>query len=223
MSEASDRKKRERTEARIGLGSNILGLTAGAAATAAAARNPALRKPTPSNAGPLSRRMARYVKSPSGRGRLIRAGAAGALGLQVANTAGDVVANRVLARESKIGKEDAMPLIEQTFVSKAETAPVTGVGTNIEKRYYDSEADRQRRLGAAAGLLGGTAVVTGSEAARRVKTPLAELKNGDKARILRLKGKPKVVAGLAAVAAASGLGAAGAYKRGISRRNMTWQ
>lgn len=223
MSAASDRRKREQTEARIGLGSNILGLTAGAAATAAAARNPALRRPTPSNAGPASRRMARYIKSPGGRARLIRAGAVGALGLQVANTAGDVVANRVLARESKIGKEYPMPLIEQTFVSKAQTAPVTGHGTNIEKRYYDSEADRQRRLGAAAGVLGGTAIVAGSEAARRAGKPKAIKLNGEKGLAIVPKGSPKKLAGLAALAALAGAGSAASYKRGISRRNMTWQ
>lgn len=218
MSEASDRAKREKNQARVGLASNILGLTAGAAAVGAAARNPALRNPSPANAGPVARRAARYIKSPGGRARLFRAGAVGALGLQVANTAGDVVANRVLARESKIGKEYPMPLIEQTFVSKAETAPVTGMGVNLEKRYYDSEADRQRRLGAASGVLAGTAVVTGAEAARRV--PLKSIGAAVKAGI---KGNPKVAAGLAAAAAASGLGAAGTYKRGISRRNMTWQ
>jgi Putative phage serine protease XkdF len=93
--------EREKRQAQVGLASNILGLTAGGAAMVAAARNPALRKPVEANAGPVTSRAVKYVKSEGGRARLIRAGAAGALGLQVANTGGDVVANRVLNREAK--------------------------------------------------------------------------------------------------------------------------
>ena len=88
----------------------------------------------------------------------------------------------------------------------------------VEKRYYDSEADRQRRLGAASGVLGGVAVVTGAEAARRVP-----LKGVGRAVRAGIKGNPRVAAGLAAASGLSGLGAAASYKRGISRRNMTWQ
>ena len=362
MSKATEREKREKTQARVGLASNVVGLTAGVAATAAAARNKALRQPVQGNAGPATSRLTRYVKTPGGRARLIRAGAIGALGLQVTNTAGDVVANRVLSRESKIGKADIMPLIEQSYVSKGLTTPVTGVGVNIEKRakdslgrsgsqgvmddamyrqasdkairqavtrttvesgigggilggviggskagrkgavvgslvgahagpalggvqygllrrkrndpkvrrnaearllarqvgrlraqgkavqintqkwpelvgkrYFDAEADRQRRIGAASGILGGTAIVSGAAAARGIKGGKGVLqladgghragfqagfdvpKGGSVKRAVRTK------AGLAALAAASAGGSVASYKRGISRRNQTWQ
>ena len=111
---AEQREKFERKQAQVGLASNIVGLTAGVAATAAAARNPALRQKGVTNrfpgsnkvapGGPVTGRLAQRLKSPVGRARLIRAGAAGALGLQVLNTAGDVVANRVLSREAKVEK-----------------------------------------------------------------------------------------------------------------------
>jgi hypothetical protein len=92
---------KHKRQAQVGLASNVLGLTAGVAATAAAVRNPALKRPMMENAGPVVRRLAPYLKTNAGRARLIRTGAIGALGLQAANTGGDVIANRVLNRESK--------------------------------------------------------------------------------------------------------------------------
>ena len=101
-------QKRQRTEARVGLASNYLGLAAGSAGTVAAARNKALRRGgrTVEHAGPVTSRVGRMLKSPKARGKLYLAGAGGALGLQVANVGGDVVANRVLGRASKadVGK-----------------------------------------------------------------------------------------------------------------------
>lgn len=94
----------ERKQARVGLASNVVGLTAGVAALATAAKNPALRKvgATKAHAGPATKWLARRLNtSERNAARMYQAGAAGALGLQVANTGGDVVANRVLSRESK--------------------------------------------------------------------------------------------------------------------------
>ena len=95
--------KRQKKQAQIGLASNVLGMTAGTAALVAAARNPALRRTIPAayEGGPITSRASKYLKTNEGRARLYRAGAAGALGLQAANTGGDVVANRVLNREAK--------------------------------------------------------------------------------------------------------------------------
>ena len=110
-------QKKQRTEARIGLASNYLGLAAGTAGTVAAARNPALRKKTRTaeHAGPVTRRLGanRWLKAH--RGKLYLAGAGGALGLQVANVGGDVVANRVLGRASKadVGKAGTHPPLKE--------------------------------------------------------------------------------------------------------------
>lgn len=101
LTPAQKKAKQEKRQAQVGLASNVLGLAAGGAAVVAAARNPALRKTVPKVGGPITQRAGKYLKTDAGRARLYRVGAGGALGLQVANTAGDVVANRVLARESK--------------------------------------------------------------------------------------------------------------------------
>ena len=105
-------KRKRKRQAQIGYASNILGLGAGTAAVVAAARNPNL-KLKPENrfpgaehgargaGGPITNRIGNYVKSPASRARLYRAGAAGALALQVGNTAGDVAGNIVLGREAK--------------------------------------------------------------------------------------------------------------------------
>lgn len=97
-------EKEKRTQARVGLASNIVGMAAGTAAMVTAAKNPALKKggAHAGNAGPATRWLARKMgSSEASAAKLYRAGAAGALGLQVANTGGDLVANRVLSRESK--------------------------------------------------------------------------------------------------------------------------
>lgn len=96
----TERQKRERTQARVGLASNIVGLGAGAAGTAAALRDDRLKQ-----GGKIARRLfAAGQKVPRVSPTVGRAGAiaaGGALGLQVANLVGDSVANRVLSRASK--------------------------------------------------------------------------------------------------------------------------
>ena len=165
------------------------------------------------------------------------AAATGWLGFHGAELAGDVLGRRSINSQLKQKEQDMSKAlsVEQSFVSKAETAPVTGHGTNIEKRYYDSEADRQRRIGMATGILGGTGIVTGAAAANGLKADrgVTAAENGVRragvqASYLIPKGASakKVLGrkgGLAAVAAASGVGAVASYKRGISRRNQTWQ
>ena len=349
MAGSSAQADRERTEARIGYASNILGLTAGAAATGAALSNPALRKPSTSPPGPVSGRVIRHaegrekflgsarlkrmITSPRGRAALIAGGAGSALALQVANLGGDVVANRVLARESGM-KKSWSPVDGQSLVSKSEPVRVTGHGVNLEKalrnpfrmsqaradkkiarivhsmenpsprqqvkaqkwvaridgptaqairqtvggavsnavadsgpsfrrnavflsgaatvpvlayggvsaanrmadrkagktsvnkRNFNAEADRQRRLGLYAGLGLGSGLVTG-EAARRLYQGTAESQGAFvKPHRLRLKSMPRgKQAALAALLAASAGGIGGgawAYRRGIQERNQPW-
>jgi hypothetical protein len=94
VSSALKRKKRERTQARVALASNIVGGTAGVAATGTAWRDLQIaRGKTPKlrSVKALGKLKTKYPLTLAG----------GALALQAGNNIGDVVANRVLARESK--------------------------------------------------------------------------------------------------------------------------
>lgn len=333
--ELSQKERAERTQARVGLASNILGLAAGGAATAGALRKPALYKPALENAGPVTGRLLRgRTLSPRGR-RLIRAGAIGGLSLQAANVGGDVVANRVLSRESGVSKRDdrflrryrdrispaaeegyrylrsgrnarlgnaavssgiaalsggmgvhalrhgskgwaavggagallsaaaasssakdaarwsskmgkirakarereaagvygmgrrpeVVKSIEQSIVSKSALMLVTGHGVNIEKRNFDAEADRQRRLGLYAGLGAGGGLVLGDATRRRLNIRSRRTPVGRKV-MLTVPGSKKGKAALAALAAGSALGLGGgaaAYRLGVSERNNPWR
>jgi hypothetical protein len=118
---AKKREKRERTQARVGLATNIIGLGAGVAAIPPAVRAVGEAKETK-----------RKIKVEAAGGKYIPKGnhksairtdignmkpfkgyrklkgkhavgiAAAGLGLQLTNVAGDTIANRVLARESKL-------------------------------------------------------------------------------------------------------------------------
>ncbi len=91
---AGDKKKKdfERKQAQIGLASNIVGLAAGAQGTKDAYSAYREQKKT---------KVGGKIGSFKPVTRKTKALAAGALGLQVANVGGDVVANRVLARSAK--------------------------------------------------------------------------------------------------------------------------
>ena len=148
------RKDNERTQARVGLASNILGITAGAAALGTAVKNPALRRPSAENAGPVTRRVLHKIKSPRGKAALIAGGAGGAIALQAANLGGDFVSNRVLSREAKMSKS-----IEQSIVSKSDDADRgTGIGMNLEKAWKGEPGDKRNTKYAASSLIGGVAV-----------------------------------------------------------------
>lgn len=222
-------KQRRQNEARVGLASNVVGTTAGLAALGATIRNPALRKPGPENAGPITRRLGGYLKTEGGRARLYRAGAAGALGLQAANSVGDFISNKVLMREAKLDKlkERVMPkqpaakALYATNDAYVSSGRGSGHGMDVSKRYYDAEADRQRRLGLYAGLGGGTAIVLG-DAARRQVTAGKVTEGGRKGVRLALKGKARTPLLLGGGAALSAIAGGAAYKRGISERNRPW-
>jgi hypothetical protein len=139
----AERKKKnaEKTQARIGLASNIVGLAAGVAGTKDAyAGYKASKDPRadykgkhtmpegPQHRGPSKSKTVRAV---GGSLRSLRPGtkalAAGALGLQVGNIAGDAVANRVLARASKDDKPKKKDIKKNLVpISKTEEIPETG-------------------------------------------------------------------------------------------------
>lgn len=97
LSTSAQRKKTERRQAQVGLASNVLGLGAGLAGTKDAYEyHRKVRKV------PKGGMLVEKPKMISGKTK----GWAGALlGLQVANVAGDAVANRVLARSAKNDKK----------------------------------------------------------------------------------------------------------------------
>lgn len=143
----AEEKRNQKRQATVGLASNILGISAGTAALAASARNKAFKNPNNAkNAGPVTSRMLRKINmSPKNKKRLILAGAGGAVGLQAANLGGDLVTNRVLAREVK--KND------MTMISKAEGAiSRNGYGVNLEKA---DKAEKKSRPFRRDGQMGG--------------------------------------------------------------------
>lgn len=133
---AADREQFQRRQAQVGLASNALGIAAGTAALATAAKNPALRpsKANEKTAGPVSRRVMGKIKSAKGKKALIVGGAAGALGLQAANLGGDVVANRVLARESGVGKADMKDKLMLAGIGAGATGAASAVAGSAIQR-----------------------------------------------------------------------------------------
>jgi len=101
-SDLAAQKKRERRQAQVGLASNIVGLAAGGAGTASAYGD--YQSTRAKRSGKLTAvkepgKFAAKAKKFTGKHAVGVAGAA--LGLQVANVAGDAIANRVLARSAK--------------------------------------------------------------------------------------------------------------------------
>jgi hypothetical protein len=101
-----------------------------------------------------------------------------------------------------------------------------GTGVVDKARYFDPEADRQRRVGMYSGVLGGGAVAAGSTAYQmgrghsEFERLAADKENKIPARY-KVKGtKGSLIAGGTA-AGLAGLAAA-TYKHGISRRNQPW-
>lgn len=160
--------EREKRQAQVALGGNVLGLTAGTAALWAASKNPALKRKTatPKNAGPVTSRALRFIKTPKGQARLIQVGAGGAVALQAANTAADVVGNVVLRREAKkpISKRGALRAVGNTVrnIERASanldraTADLVGVSRNAKK-----VTGKANHAAGVAGLTVGSAVTAG--------------------------------------------------------------
>ena len=136
--------KRERTQARVGLASNIVGITAGAAATGTAYKD--LKRARTGKKVPHVVEEVEHAGKKLGKLTHIKAKyavpvAGAALGLQTSNVAGDLVANRVLSRESKkkISKSDGLCLptskgkLVKVGVKKAEPAAQGFVGDATKK------------------------------------------------------------------------------------------
>lgn len=150
-------KKAHRRQAQVGLASNIVGLAAGAAGTSEAYNKyRSVKTGTDAGAGPVSRaaeslRFNKGVLKPVGAAAKyvvanpVKTATAG-LGLQVANVAGDAVANRVLARSAK----------KKSKVKKA---------SDLHERKY-----KLAKLGVEKGFAGARQVPIGAKAAKdRIK------------------------------------------------------
>lgn len=112
VSTSAQRKKLERRQAQVGLASNVVGIGAGVAGLKDAGVNYKKVRKIPTG-GVL--RETRKIKGST------KAWAAGAVGLQAANLAGDAVANRVLARSAKGDKKK----VSKGYISKAEGRSLT--------------------------------------------------------------------------------------------------
>jgi hypothetical protein len=129
---ASEQERRNRTQARVGLASNVIGLGAGTAGLVSAAKDRALRAKVGETITEAPRKISRRTKALAG----------GALALQVENLGGDVVANRVLARNAKVEKADQQSITD-IFISKS--AHGTGIGKAMPDSEYDREVERARK------------------------------------------------------------------------------
>jgi hypothetical protein len=109
---------------------------------------------------------------------------------------------------------------------KDDSANYGGYETYGKARYFDPEADRQRRSGLYSGVLAGGAVSAGTVAGlkgnfERVADEAVKVKGRNVPKLHGIKGSRAgyAAAGLSGLLAA---GAAGTYKRGIDRRNQPW-
>lgn len=179
-------------------------------------------------------RARRKLTVPKGAGKkALYATTAGWLGFHGAELAGDIMARRSINNQLKKlpEKEDAVKAYETPVDFSKAANRGSGHGVNLSKRYFDSEADRQRRLGTYAGLGGGSALVLG-DAARRQFTvsterhaPKAGRKRGALKRVevgLKEGKRLRTPALLGGAAALSAIGGAAAYKHGINERNRPY-
>lgn len=118
----------------------------------------------------------------------------------------------------------------------ATAAGVTGLDHAMDRkklsdvgkaRYFDPEADRQRRTGAVAGVSAGGAIVAANQAGKRLEFEGPKGQTAARPREirgLRVKGGVGRKGALIASGATAALGglAAASYGRGISRRNQPW-
>lgn len=239
----SQPKEKERWQHKVALGTNAAGAIAGPAAVWMAIRQakakeggmPRQAAQAVAEARPKSKlaaRVLRTLKNP----KAVAIGGVTGVGLQAANWAGDATAVTELQRAKRLEREAREGKMAKSFeqiVEKSDEA-VRGTGHGqslLSKRYFNSEADRQRRLGTYAGVGLGAGAVMGAEAARRleVSDATADGVRPTKGKMVRSRlkanGQPYKKGGIAGLAVgslvATAAGAA-AYKRGISERNQPW-
>jgi len=168
-------QKKNQTQARVGLASNVVGLGAGGAGLYAASKVPALRK----KSGTVVN-TPKYKITPK-----MRWLAGGALGLQAANIGGDVVANRVLARS-------AAPTTPVKKSAGTRLGKLVGTGKVVRGDIPKSEVKNLLGASGNARLVenaGGWAVKPGSRLTARTSTP-HEISSGvDGATHVKLKSR----------------------------------
>ena len=154
--------------------------------------------------------------------------AGGMMALHGSELVGDAISARSLRNQSKNMNQGGVPVkinSSENGITKAYVSPIsrtTGRGVNIEKAYrrFDPEADRQRRLGAYAGVGLGAGIGLGAAShqsfSRHYPNAGAKIAQAMKAKKFR---KPAALG--AAALASTTLGAA-AYRRGVSERNNPW-
>lgn len=245
LTAAQQQEKFERTQAKVGLASNALGITAGSAALGSALSSKGLyqrsqkvgaahKKPPVEQVkvgGPVTGRVAHRLKSTTKRGRLIRAGLVGAAALQAANLGGDIVANRVLSRSAK-GGEVKKNLGASIIVGYESPRADIGYGVSLlepfaKAAYYDSydrELARQRAAGRNQAVMvgGGGAALAAAPLLYRSAYKKPERKAIRSARanaLARGKGRIAGAAGLAALG--GGLIGGSVYHQGEKRK--TWR
>lgn len=179
------------------------------------------------------------IRVPAGSAKKVAIATTGAwLGLHGAELTGDVMSRRSInaqLRQKEVKKMGSVVRSAgQSIVSKSDDVDRgTGIGMNlekshlVEKRNFNAEADRQRRLGAYAGIGAGTSLVAGAAAARGLSVERFSNADGRLAGIRGPQGKMTkkwlgTKAGLAALAAAAAAGGAISYKHGVSERNRTY-
>lgn len=172
--------KKQKRQAQVGLASNILGITAGGAALASAAKDDRFKE-----GGKVARKIAAAgekmptlvpKKLRSGKGAAAMAG--GALALQGANLAGDAVANRVLNREAKKKVEKRLTeLANHRRMGVITTEQMVEMGEayleEVEKGLRRAAALNAAHAATRGPLNVKAASVAGSQAARRVANPRA--------------------------------------------------
>lgn len=145
LSEAEKKAKNERTQARVGLATNVIGIGAGAAATppafkaAGEARRKAKGMPAKEAKAPgkvANSKAVRAGKKLTAKPKVAYGLAAGAAGLQVANLGGDFVANRVLARSAK------KPEVKKSMPDQADLN--TGGGAKLKYKLIARAGDKTK-------------------------------------------------------------------------------
>lgn len=235
LAEIAKDAQSERKEQAFGLANNAFGATAGAIGTRAVYRE-ARKKHLPGRqaayeAKQSAKQAARAAKGPS---KLAQVGAkigskipqpvkryggpaavAGAVGMQLANSAADAQSAAYFSRELAKGKQKHG--VAKSFSENARVGRRISDSVEVSKRRFDSEADRQHRLGIYEGLgyTGGALSAAGGVYGLKRQG----VKLGNIGRKLAKHKVPLAAAG----AGATSVGGAVAARRAYTRdRNEAW-
>lgn len=136
--------ERERLQARVGLASNVLGLTAGADALRNSLRDPKLKTK-------VGRHLPQVDKGPVVLSRGGKLAAVGSLALQTGNVVGDIVANRVLAREAQKKVSKALEdILEARRAGTISTETAVELAAELTESVSKGVVNNARLMGGAA-------------------------------------------------------------------------